>query len=386
MLALPRTVLPTATREVAALPAGAPGHAWSHPAAGLRVLGFGEAERREGSDLRAVLAGLSGGAWLGSARFSGSWPGFGAVRFVRPRVLGFSEGGRHFLTAATPRELDEALRAAPALHAVQPLARRVADPAARRRWNALVGEALQEIDAGRLQKVVVARAIDVEASGAIGPHALLATLEEQNPESRGFLVRGDGGEAFVGATPETLCRVEDGLVHTEALAGSGVDPAALLESGKDLREHRWVVGHVVEALSRVAGPVQRRARPGVRTLPHLSHLHTPMKARLLPGRGVADVAAALFPTPAVNGVPLNAALKFLADHEGLERGLYAGLVGWVADGRAELSVALRCALLSGHRARLFVGAGIVAGSSAASEWDETELKAQALLTALGVRA
>src|SRR3954464_9930292 len=139
MLALPRT-MPPQTREVAALPAAAAGHAWSHPAAGLRVLGFGEAERREGSDLRAVLSGLQG-AWLGSASFSGSWPGFGAVRFVRPRVLGFSEGGRHFLTAASARELDEAQRAALPVRRLQPRARRVAAPSARRHWNVLVGEA-----------------------------------------------------------------------------------------------------------------------------------------------------------------------------------------------------------------------------------------------------
>ncbi len=125
--------------------------------------------------------------------------------------------------------------------------------------------------------------------------------------------------------------------------------------------------------------------PTVRALANVAHLHTPVVARLAPGRGVADVAAALHPTPAVGGVPSAAALRFLAEHERLDRGLYAGVIGWVGEGRAELAVALRSALIRGRRARLFVGAGIVEGSSPDAEWEETELKARALLDALGAR-
>src|SRR5438105_3059657 len=99
----------------------------------------------------------------------------------------------------------------------------------------------------------------------------------------------------------------------------------------------------------------------------------------------ADATSALHPTPAVGGVPKDAALRFIREHEGIDRGLYAGLVGWVGEGRAELAVALRSALVRGRRARLFVGAGIVEGSSAETEWEETELKARALLDALGAR-
>jgi len=123
----------------------------------------------------------------------------------------------------------------------------------------------------------------------------------------------------------------------------------------------------------------------VRELANVVHLHTPVVARLAPGRSVADVASALHPTPAVAGVPSAAALRFLAEHEQLDRGLYAGIVGWVGDGSAELAVALRSALVRGRRARLFVGAGIVEGSSPDAEWEETELKARALLDALGAR-
>jgi isochorismate synthase EntC len=146
-----------------------------------------------------------------------------------------------------------------------------------------------------------------------------------------------------------------------------------------------VVEHIARALEEVADHIHWPKEPRVRALANVAHLHTPVIARLAPGRGVADVAAALHPTPAVGGVPSAAALRFLAEHEALDRGLYAGLVGWVGEGRAELAVALRSALVRGNRARLFVGSGIVLGSSPEGEWEETELKARALLDALGAR-
>jgi isochorismate synthase EntC len=115
-------------------------------------------------------------------------------------------------------------------------------------------------------------------------------------------------------------------------------------------------------------------------------LRTAVSARLRAGVGIAEVVAALHPTPAVGGVPTVAAEQFLAEHEALDRGLYAGLVGLVGPGRAELAVALRCAVLEADRARLYVGAGIVEGSSEEDEWAETQLKARALLDALGAQA
>ena len=145
-----------------------------------------------------------------------------------------------------------------------------------------------------------------------------------------------------------------------------------------------MVEHIAGSLAQVAAGVHFPPEPRLRALANVVHLHTPISARLLPGRGLADVAAALHPTPAVGGMPRDAALEFIARHEGLDRGLYAGLVGWAGPDRAELAVALRSALVRGARARLFVGAGIVEGSSADEEFEETELKARAMLDALGV--
>jgi len=396
----------SALAEVERAPAGLPDVSWSHPEAGLRASGYGAAATREGGSLRAALNGLDmpqglpariPGPWLGAAAFSGAlgpdWAGFPALQFRLPALLAWTEGSRHFLAAfgeGAQHALDKARagledgnarsgRAAPSVR-MRP---RSGD---RSRWSALVSRALAAIRSGTLDKVVIARAIDVEADAPLDPGALLTALEGRYPTCRAFLVRGSGG-VFLGATPEILCTVEGDQVQADALAGSArpEEAEALPGSGKDLREHRWVVDHIARALSGIAEHVHRPPEPRVRALANVVHLHTPVVARLAPGRGIADVAAALHPTPAVGGVPAGAALRFLAEHEGLDRGLYAGVVGWVGEDRAELAVALRSALIRGCRARLFVGAGIVEGSSPDAEWEETELKARALLDALGVR-
>ena len=412
-MALVRTASPrTPVAEVAKGPLVALGEAaalWAHPAGGVRAAAFGEADRREGASLRTVLSSLPmpgdlpeglPGPWFGAAAFDGTtgpdWRGFAALRFTLPSLLAWTEGSRHFLAAfgdGAEARLTEARRKLDA-GVVRPAppqgasisARRLRHPDERRHWDALVARALEAIASGSLNKVVLARAVDVETGAKIETSALLAALEERYPACRAFLVRGEDGSAFLGATPEVLCRIHGDRVFTEALAGSAQPggAAALLGSRKDLREHRWVVDHLVAALAGLGSGVLRKPEPGLRTLANVVHLHTPISARLAPGRGVADVAAALHPTPAVAGVPAAAALDFLAQHEELDRGLYAGLVGWVGPDRAELAVALRCALVRGTQARLFVGAGIVEGSSAESEWAETELKAHALLDALGV--
>jgi len=394
----------TAFAEVARAPAGQADGSWAHPEEGLRVSAFGAADIREGASLLAVLENLVvppglpariPGPWFGAAAFSGAlgpdWEGFSPLRFTLPGLLAWSEGGRHYLAAfgeGARQRLDAARGRIDGHHTgTLAAARRVRvrhRRGERERWNALVSRALEAIGAGALDKVVLARAIDVEADAPLDAEAILRALEDRYPTCRSFLVRGRGG-VFLGATPEILCRVEGDRVEADALAGSAPPEQAQLlpGSGKDLREHRWVVDHIADALAGVADHVHHPAEPRVRALANVVHLHTPVAGRLARGRGIADVAAALHPTPAVGGVPPGAALRFIAEHEALDRGLYAGVVGWVGEGRAELAMALRSALIRGRRARIFVGAGIVDGSSPDAEWEETELKARALLEALG---
>lgn len=413
-MALVRTASPptdAAASETAPGPfeaLGQPDLIWSHPESGLRAAAFGEAERREGGSLRAVLSGLTApaglpesmpGPWFGAAAFDGTlgpdWTGFVPLRFTLPALLWWSVDGRQFVAAfgegaaarldAARRQLDAAAGDRARRSGVR-VARRTPRPAERERWDALVSRALSAIAAGSLDKVVVARALSIESGAEIDTTGVLTTLEARYPACRSFLVRGADGAAFLGATPELLCRIEGDRISTEALAGSARpgEAAALLQDGKELREHRWVVDHLVRALEGVGHSLEIPSEPGLRALANVVHLHTPISARLSRGRTMADVVAALHPTPAVGGVPSDAALQFLRSHEHLDRGLYAGLVGWAGPDRAELAVALRSALIRGRRARLFVGGGIVEGSSAEAEWAETEMKARALLDALGV--
>src|SRR5207253_211018 len=164
------------------------------------------------------------------------------------------------------------------------------------------------------------------------------------------------------------------------------EAAHLAGRAKDLREHQWVVEHLVRRLAPLAESIVRPPGPGVRLLSNVAHLVTPISARLNAGVDAGAVVAALHPTPAVCGEPVEAAMRFLADRERIGRGLYAGLVGLVGPERTEIAVALRSALLRGPSARLFAGAGLVDGSDAESELRETELKMAALLQALAACA
>jgi len=392
--------------EVARAPSMLPDLCWGHPKAGVRARAFGTAAVREGTSLRAALTDLEvpgeiprhlPGPWFGSAAFNDGlgpdWAGFAPIRFTLPELLAWRQGPRHFVAAfgdGAQKRLDAARAGLdrPDVRATgpAPAVRILAGKGERARWNALVSRALAAIRAGALDKVVLARAINLESDAPLDPIALLAALETRYPTCRSFLVRGPAG-VFLGASPEILCRLDGDRVQADALAGSARPEEAPTLAGdeKELREHRWVVDHIARALSGIADHVHHPPAPRIRALPNVAHLHTPVVARLAPGLGVADVVAALHPTPAVGGVPSGAALRFLAEHEGLDRGLYAGVVGWIGEGRAELAVALRSALVRGRRARLFVGAGIVEGSSVDAEWEETELKARALLDALGAR-
>ncbi|HEY8206414.1 MAG TPA: isochorismate synthase, partial [Myxococcaceae bacterium] len=243
---------------------------------------------------------------------------------------------------------------------------------------------LQAIQRGQVQKVVMARAIDVELSRPADLVALLARLRRDSPAALTFYLRGDEGTAFAGATPETLCRIEGRSLATEALAGSvAPEDAALLRRDKESREHRAVVEAIRDALAPICEWMEISGKGEVVRVPTLVHRRTPIAATLRAGVGVADVVDALHPTPAVGGAPRQVALELIREAEGLDRGWYAGLVGRVGPDGGELRVGLRSALIRDASARLFVGAGVVQGSTADGEWDETAAKSRTVLRALG---
>lgn len=260
-------------------------------------------------------------------------------------------------------------------------------------YRAAVTGALDRIAAGEFRKIVLARAQEIVATGPLHPLRMLNALRQRFPECYAFSLANGRGQSFIGASPERLVRVSKGMLETEALAGSarrGVSASEdariaseLLRSEKDLREQREVLDDIVARLAPLGLTLEFSSQPQLRRLANVQHLHTPVRATLPEQVRLLDVLAALHPTPAVGGSPREAAVKRIRQLEGFPRGLYAGALGWLnARGGGEFFVGLRSALIEGNTARVYAGAGIVAGSTPEKEFAETELKFKAMLDAL----
>ncbi len=331
------------------------------------------------------------------------WQNFGDARFVLPRLayLKSPEGAWLRLIARSADLSNSAFRAElsqqfmravralftahePALPARE-LARRELAPEA---WAELISAIQDEIKSGRVQKIVAARRVSLTLDRELSPAAVHSRLRDDAPESTRFAFRV-GRSTFLGATPEGLLRKRGAELTTEAVAGSiNADDATaasrLLESGKDSREHEFVVSEILRLLAPLTSELAPAKRE-VHRLRTVLHLRTPIRGRLREASHVLELVGRLHPTPAVGGVPTDAAVDFITSHEPDERGWYSGPVGWFdATGDGRFVVALRSGLLSGNRAELYAGAGIVADSNAPSEFAETRWKLAALLGALGV--
>ena len=251
-----------------------------------------------------------------------------------------------------------------------------------------VKQAADAIDAGELGKVVVAR--EVEAVGSIDPAVVLARLSNRF-DSCAVFGFGRGQSCFVGASPEILAELDGDVVTTYAVAGTAprgsttADDAAkaqrLASDPKEQAEHRYVVDYLRTRLALAGVELDPTGGTEVRTLPGIHHLVTTVTGRITPEPGmVLRLAGALHPTPAVGGTPTTFAQQWIAEHEGLDRGWYAGPVGWIDHrGCGSFYVALRSALIGSAGMRLCAGAGIVAGSDPEQELVETDVKLAAIL-------
>ncbi len=260
-------------------------------------------------------------------------------------------------------------------------------------YRAVVAKAVAMIDAGEFTKIVLARAQEFASDQPLHPLRVLNGLRQRFPDCYAFSLANGRGQSFIGASPERLVRVSKGVLETEALAGSirrgagASEDAALagtlLRSEKDRREHQHVLAAITARLEHLGLAPEYAAEPGLRRLANVQHLHTPIRATLPENVRLLAVLAALHPTPAVGGSPLAAVLPAIRGLESFPRGLYAGAIGWSnARGGGEFFVGLRSALVDGGTARVYAGAGIVAGSTPEKEFAETELKFKAMLEAL----
>jgi isochorismate synthase len=268
----------------------------------------------------------------------------------------------------------------------------VAGAAPAAHYEEAVQRAVERIRSGALEKVVLAREVRVHAPGSIDPAPILDALRGAFPGCYCFCV-GTPELAFVGASPELLVRRDGERAQTVALAGTtrrSADPAVddhlgeqLLRSDKDRGEQRIVTERIERALDPVSLWVAAADEPVLVKVQNVQHLATPIRAQLADPIPVLELAGRLHPTPAVGGEPNSVAQPLIPALEGLDRGWYAGAIGWTdlaEDG--ELCVALRCALIRDDLARLYAGCGIVADSEPAAELAETEVKLQALLPLL----
>ncbi len=260
-------------------------------------------------------------------------------------------------------------------------------------WQEAVAEAVARIRAGELDKVVLARDVVAHIDGPLDIRNLLLRLAESYPSCWTFSV-GD----LVGATPELLVRRTGDLVTSRVLAGTvrrrGDDRAdeslarALLASGKDTEEHEYAVRSVARALAAHCTDLDVPPRPHVLELANVQHLATDVTGRLADSAPVLALAAALHPTAAVCGTPTERAFSVIRELEGMERGRYAGPVGWLdQNGDGEFGIALRCATVDPvlGQVRSFAGCGIVAGSDPEDELAESVAKLVPIRDALECR-
>jgi isochorismate synthase len=268
-------------------------------------------------------------------------------------------------------------------------ATRIASVRPPRDYEEAVAHAVERIRVGELEKVVLAREVTVEAAAAHDGAAVFGALRELFPECFCFCCGSPEG-AFMGASPELLVRRSGAGAATVALAGStrrSADPAVddhlgeqLRVSAKDRSEHEIVVRRIERALRPHAVWVEAERDPVLVKVANIQHLGTPIHAQLAEPRSAVELSGLLHPTPAVGGEPGDLALAAIGELEQLDRGWYAGPVGWMdAAEDGEFCVALRSALLRDRTAHLFAGAGIVAESDPSAELAETELKLGAML-------
>ncbi len=396
------TVRSGTAAELVDLVPGTAGLSWVRRGEGL--VGWGEAARLEVSGPSALAdaaawweaytAGLdvadeldvpgSGPVLFGSIAFD---PAAGTSVFVVPEVVVGRRDGVGWITTvgadapAGPPDPAPLEGPAPRLR----YADGALDPAT---WCAAVATAVARIGAGELDKVVLARDLLVSAEPALDPRRLLRRLAARFPDCWTFAVDG-----LLGATPELLLRRTGRELSSRVLAGTAARgagaeddrlAAALLGSAKDRAEHAWAVESLVRALEPYCDRLTAPPEPELLTLANVRHLATDVAGTQRGSAGLLELVGAVHPTAAVCGTPTTDAAALIGELEGMDRGRYAGPVGWLdARGDGEFGLALRCAELTPDGgARLFAGCGIVAGSEPAAELAETQAKFAAFQDAL----
>lgn len=257
-------------------------------------------------------------------------------------------------------------------------------------WCEMIGKATEAIGQGKLDKVVLARATDLQFSSSVCAAGLMAASRRVNFNCYHFLLAFDEQNAFLGSSPERLWRRIGSALRTEALAGTVANHVEdhqawalgqwLLKDDKNQRENMLVVEDICQRLKQKVGVLDVLPAQIVR-LRKVQHLRRCIWTELAEPDDAVCLQQ-LQPTAAVAGLPREPAKSFINDVEPFEREWYAGSAGYLSSQQTEFCVTLRSAKVTGATVRLYAGAGIVAGSDPELEWQEIENKAAGLRTLL----
>ncbi|MCA0984481.1 isochorismate synthase [Halobacillus yeomjeoni] len=260
-------------------------------------------------------------------------------------------------------------------------------------WKKTVERATDDIKKGLLEKVVLARELRVKFQAPVQLAEVIKDLAETQNNSYIFAFESDG-DYFVGATPERLAKLEQDQLVSTCLAGTiprgktkeedAELGQELLEDPKNLQEHQFVVDMIRGAVEACCTNVDIPASPVLYPLRNLQHLYTPVTATLDEGYSLLDVIERLHPTPALGGLPQKASVDYIRENETMNRGWYAGPIGWFdSSNNGEFAVAIRSALIKNDSASLFAGCGVVEDSEPEAEYEETAVKLKPMLSVLG---
>jgi isochorismate synthase len=376
-----------------------------------RLLDEAVIEQDSGAALRPAPLSFAGFAFDPANPDDVAWFGFPEALVVLPRILLARSSAHLFFSANVMAEPDTNADGCvsdlcndierllePTEAADSETSTRFLDPGqeARAYWDDSVTGLTQRIAAGEAGKVVLARRVQAESEGGFELRDVLERLRQRYRECTVFAFRSGEEACFLGATPEMLVSLQGRAVRADCLAGSaarGATPtedeargAALLADDKERREHAFVAQSLNESLSALCSDIRGPETPRLRRFANVQHLHTPFEATTRGQRHVLDLVERLHPTAATAGLPRDASLALIREHEPFSRGWYAGPIGWIdAEGGGEFAVALRSALLRGDVASLYAGCGIVTGSDPEREYAESLLKLQAMLWALNAK-
>lgn len=358
------------------------------------------------ADLLSTDACTTGQRYYGGIAFDGQgqgWPDFGAGRFILPNIeirrsldsfqllINLCQAHNHQDLMATKDKLKRLGHSLAPMTGLRPEFKGRRDRPTYDGWRSLVERITAAEFNAHTPKVVLARTTELESTEPVDPWRLLADWQACSTNSFQFGFQFSAERCFISCSPERLFRRRGKTLQTEALAGTttrGDSPAQdaqlaleLLQDAKNGEENRLVQQDILDTLAPLCTEVSVDA-PTIFPLNHIQHLHCAIRARLRPEVDDLRLLQALHPTPAVGGYPRAAALRFIRQEEELSRGWYAGACGYLNHRESEFAVAIRSALVAPAGITLFAGAGIVAGSNAANEWQELDNKLTTILSVL----